>query len=94
MTATFTSSANPSVLGEPVTFTATMTSIAGPPPDGDTVQFVAGGKVLGSATLTGGIAQLTTSAIPVGSHAVMATYSGDANYLPTQYKVTTQVVNK
>ena len=94
MTATFTSSANPSVLGQPVTFTATLTSIAGPPPDGETVQFVVGTKVLGSATLKGGVAQFTTSAIPVGSHLVSANYSGDANYLPTKYKALTQVVNK
>lgn len=92
--ATFTSSTNPSVLGQPVTFTATMTSIAGPPPDGETVQFVVGGKILGSATLKGGVAQFTSSAIPVGSHPVVANYSGDANYLPTKYKALTQVVNK
>jgi len=94
MTATFSSSANPSALGQPVTFTATMTSIAGPPPDGDTVQFVVGGKVLGSATLSGGIAQFTSSGIPVGSHVVVANYSGDANYLPAKYTAITQVVNK
>ncbi len=94
MTATFTSSANPSKLGQPVTLTATLTSIAGPPPDGDTVQFVVGRKVLGSATLTGGVAQFTTSAIPLGSHTVVAKYSGDANYLPTQYTAITEVVNQ
>jgi len=93
MTATFSSSANPSVLGQPVTFTASMTSIAGPPPDGDTVQFVVGGKVLGSATLTGGVAQFTTSAIPVGTHVVIAKYSGDANYLPAKYTALTQAVS-
>jgi probable HAF family extracellular repeat protein len=92
MTGIFTSSANPSVLGQPVTFTATMTSIAGPPPDGETVQFLVSGKVYGSATLQGGVAQFTTSAISVGSHVVMAKYNGNANYLPTKYTLT-QVVN-
>jgi probable HAF family extracellular repeat protein len=92
MTAKFTSSANPSVLGEPVTFTATMTSIAGPPPDGDTVQFLVSGNVVGTATLQGGVAHFTTSTIAVGSHAVQAEYSGDANYLPTKYNAFTQVV--
>ncbi len=77
-----------------MTFTATMTSIAGPPPDGETVQFVASGKVLGSETLKGGVAQFTTSAIPVGSHAVVAKYNGDANYLPAKYTAITQVVNQ
>jgi hypothetical protein len=82
------------VLGQAVTFTATLTSIAGPPPDGETVQFAVSGKVLGSATLQGGVAQFTTSAIPSGSHAVAASYSGDANYLPTKYNALIQVVNK
>jgi len=94
MTAAFTSSSNPSVLGQAVTFTATLTSIAGPPPDGETVQFVVSGQVLGSAALQGGVAQFTTSAIPSGSHAVAASYSGDANYLPTKYNALIQVVNK
>jgi probable HAF family extracellular repeat protein len=94
MTAKFTSSANPSVLGQPVTFTATMTSIAGPPPDGETVEFLVSGKVVGSGTLHGGVAQFTTSAILVGSHPVAAEYSGDANYLPAKYNALTQVVNQ
>jgi len=92
ITGTFTSSANPSVQGQPVTFTATMTSIAGPPPDGETMQFVVGGKLYGSATLKGGVAQFTTSAIPAGSRVVMAKYNGNANLLPTKY-ILTQVVN-
>ena len=92
MTAIFTSSANPSVVGQPVTFRATMTSIAGPPPDGETVQFVVSGTVYGSATLNGGVAQFTTSAVPVGSHVVVAKYGGNANYVPANYTLT-QVVN-
>jgi Bacterial Ig-like domain (group 3) len=93
MATTFTSSANPSVAGQPVTFTASMTSIAGPPPDGETVQFLVSGKVYGSAALHGGVAQFTTSAIPVGSHTVVAKYLGDANYLPAKYTAIMQVVN-
>jgi probable HAF family extracellular repeat protein len=93
MASTITSSANPSVVGQPVTFTATMTSIAGPPPDGEMVQFVVGGKVYGSSPLKGGVAKFTTSAIPVGSHIVVAKYFGDANYLPAKYTAVTQQVN-
>jgi probable HAF family extracellular repeat protein len=92
MRGTITSSANPSVAGQPVTFTATMTSIAGPPPDGETVQFLVSGKAYGSSTLKGGVAQFSTSAIPVGSHVVMATYNGNVNYLPAKCSLT-QVVN-
>ncbi len=94
MNATIASSANPSTLGQSVTFTATLSSIAGPPPDGEMVQFTAGGKSLGSAPLSNGIAQLTTSAIAVGSHMVTASYSGDANYLPSTYQALKQTVNK
>ena len=93
MASTITSSANPSVVGQPVTFTATMTSIAGPPPDGEMVQFVVSGKVYGSSPLKGGVAKFTTSAIPLGSHIVVAKYFGDANYLPAKYTAVTQQVN-
>ena len=93
MTATFSSSANPSLQGQAVTFTATLTSIVGPPPDGDTVQFSLGSTILGSGTLEGGVAQFTTSSLAAGSHAITATFSGDSNYLPTKYKSFTQVVN-
>jgi len=95
MTAKFQSSANPSTVGQPVTLTATITSVAGAPPDGDTVLFSIAGQVLGTATLSGGVAQLTTSAIGVGSHAITASFSGDANYVPTKYaNALTQVVNQ
>jgi len=93
MASTITSSVNPSVVGQPVTFTATMMSIAGPPPDGEMVEFVVAGKVYGSSPLKSGVAQFTTSAIPEGSHIVVAKYFGDANYLPAKYTAVTQVVN-
>ena len=93
MATTFASSANPSKVGQPVTFTATMTSIAGTPPDGEMVQFVVSGKVYGASPLKAGVAQFTTSAIPVGSHIVAAKYNGDGNYLPAKYTSVNQVVN-
>ena len=92
-TANVASSANPSKLGQSVTFTVTLSSIAGAPPDGETVQFLVSGKLAGSASLVGGVAQFTTSTIPVGSHAVVASYLGDTNYLPAKYAAVTQVVN-
>jgi probable HAF family extracellular repeat protein len=94
MTATVTSSLNPSVVGQAVTFTATLTSVAGPPPDGETVQFAVSGNVLGSGTLKNGVAQFTTSAIPVGKHAVVPNYAGDANYVPAKFVSLSQVVTK
>jgi probable HAF family extracellular repeat protein len=94
MGAKIKSSVNPSVLGQPVTFTATVSSLAGNPPDGETVQFVVGKTVLGSATLTGGIAQFTTSALTVGKHAVVAHYEGDANYAASKSSSVKQVVGQ
>jgi probable HAF family extracellular repeat protein len=92
MAATFTSSANPSVVGQSVTFTVTMTSLAGPPPDGETLQFLISGKASGSVILKGGVAQFTTSAMTAGTHVITAKYNGDVNYLAAKY-LFTQVVN-
>ena len=94
MYATLTSSQNPSTLGQPVTFTVTVTSIAGPPPDGELVDITVNGVSKGSAPLVNGVAQLTTSTIPSGTHTVVAKYVGDANYLPNTYESIEQQVNQ
>ncbi len=94
MNSTVTSSLNPSVVGQAVTFTATVTSAVGPPPDGETVQFLVSGSVLGTGTLKNGVAQFTTSAIPAGKHPVAPSYVGDANYLPSKFVALSQVVTK
>jgi hypothetical protein len=57
------------------------------------VQFSVGGRVLGSAPLSGGVAQISTASIPVGPHVVTVTYVGDNNYLPSTYQPLKQVVN-
>jgi hypothetical protein len=93
ITAKVTSSINPSTVGQAVTFSAKLTSIAGAPPDGEAVQFVVGKTLLGSATLTGGVATLTTAALPVGKNLVVAKYMGDVNYLPTTFTAFVQMVN-
>ena len=76
-----TSSANPSVHGQSVTFTATVSF-----PDGGvgtptgTVMFLDGGTSIGTGTLSGsGQATLTTSALAVGNHTITASYGGDDN---------------
>ncbi|MFH0954014.1 MAG: Ig-like domain repeat protein [Verrucomicrobiota bacterium] len=77
------SSQNPSVAGEPVTFTVTVT--ATPPGAGTpagTVQFKVDGADLGTAVaLSGGSASnAAPSGLAVGTHAVTAEYSGDAGF--------------
>jgi len=93
MTAKLKASANPAVAGQPVTFTVTMTSLAGAPPDGETVQFAVNGSLIGATTLLGGVAQFTTSALPVGRDTVQASYVGDTNYLAASSAALTEVVN-
>ncbi len=89
----FSSSLNPSKYGQAVTLTATLTSITGAPPDGETVQFVVGGVVVGSSTITGGVAQLTTSAIAKGAHTVTVNYPGDVSHGAVKLAAFTQTVN-
>jgi hypothetical protein len=70
------SSVNPSVSGQTVKFTATVS----PSTATGTVQFFDGTASLGMASLSGGVAFLSTSALSVGSHSITASFSGDGNY--------------
>jgi hypothetical protein len=68
------------ITGRPVTFTATV-SVAAPgqgTPTGS-VSFFDGTSLLGSATLSGNTAVLTTS-FTAGIHTITATYGGSANF--------------
>jgi uncharacterized repeat protein (TIGR01451 family) len=95
-TTTVTSSSNPSVFGQPVTFTATVSSAAPGTPTG-TVTFLDGGNSIGTATLGGGgVANFTTSALATGNHTITTSYSGDGNFNGSTGSLTgnPQVVNK
>ena len=74
-TTAVTSSANPSSVGQAVTFTATVTSPMGTPTG--TVTFSEGQTTLGTITLAAGQATLTTSALTAGDHVITATYTSD-----------------
>ncbi|MGR3933282.1 Ig-like domain-containing protein [Streptomyces sp. BRA346] len=96
-TTTVTSSVNPSVFGQPVTFTATVTP--NPPASGTptgTVTFVVTGTGGGTVVkaLTGGTASHTFTGLGVGPHTVTATYSGDANFAASTGTLPTQTVNQ
>ena len=77
-TVTLISSASPVTVGTPVTFTATLTG-ASPAPTG-TVSFLSGSTVIGSGTISGGVATYTASSLTPALYAVSASYGGDANY--------------
>jgi len=85
-----TSSLDPSVFGQPVTFTATVNPSSGPT---GTVQFFDGVNSLGTVALGGGTASLTTSALAVGTHFITATYSGDTNFAGSTSSALTQTVS-
>ena len=73
------SSNNPAVAGQIVQFTATA-SATGPTPTG-TVTFLDGGSQMGKVAVTAnGTALFSTNSLTVGTHAIQAVYSGDANY--------------
>jgi hypothetical protein len=75
------SSADPSTLGEAVTFTAEV-SDRDDTTAGGTVQFQVDGKNFGApVSLSGGYATIQETSLAVGNHTVTANYSGDGNHL-------------
>ena len=76
---TLTSSRNPSKAGESVTFTALVAALPNVSTPAGTVTFRNYGSTLGSAALDGaGKATLATSTLPVGVHAITASYAGNS----------------
>jgi hypothetical protein len=92
-TTTLVSSVNPSVVGQAVTFTATVSSTTGTPPNGEVITFKNGSAVLGTATLSGGMASLTTSSLPAGIFTITANYPGDSAFVASTSPGLRQVVN-
>lgn len=75
------SSANPSMFGQSVTLTAVVT--ASNPNAGGSVSFSEAGVTLADCApvpmTSGGVVTCQTSSLAAGPHAIVATYSGDAN---------------
>jgi len=79
--------------GQSITFTATMAAVspgAGTPTG--TVTFEDGSTVIGTATLSGGVARFATTALAVGSHSIKAVYGGDTNFSSSSSGSMTQTV--
>ncbi len=74
-------SASAITVGASVTLSATVTGAAGSAgtPTG-TVTFYDGTTLLGTGTLSAGLATYATAALPVGSDSVTAVYGGDSNF--------------
>ena len=96
---TVTSSVNPSIFGQSVTFTATVVNTAGAgistaTPTGS-VQFMDGASLLGAPQLVSGVgtAALTTSSLTAGTHPITAIYTNiDGNFRGSTSANFTQVV--
>ena len=96
-TTALTSSSDPSVSGQGLTYTATITATA--PASGTptgTVNFWDAGVTIagcGAQPLVAGIASCGVMYAGVGTHAIAAVYSGDADFTSSTSPVLTQTVN-
>jgi outer membrane protein assembly factor BamB len=89
-TTTLVSSVNPSVFGQPISFTATVS----PATATGRVVFYSGTAAMGTGTLEGGSATFTAPTLLAGAHSVKATYDGDTFDKPSTSAVITQTVSK
>jgi hypothetical protein len=88
------SSANPSVTGQPLTYAASMTSSGGTPTG--TVAFTENATTIancGAQPLTSGRATCTVVYTGPGAHSISAVYSGDSNFA-TSISTLVQTVNQ
>ncbi|HTW79272.1 MAG TPA: Ig-like domain repeat protein [Terracidiphilus sp.] len=89
-----TSSANPSYVGQPVTFTATLNTSAAKSPVSGTMSFSDGASVLGTINVsTAGVAALSSNSLSTGAHSIYAVYSGDSDLPPGITNTVSQVVS-
>ena len=93
--APLTTTANPAVVGQPVTLTA---AVAVPAPGAGTptgtITFLDGATVLATVPLSGLTATLTTAGLGAGRHSFTARYDGDPNFAPGSSAVLAQTVQK
>ncbi len=84
------SSSNPSAFGNSVTFTATVT----PATATGTMTFRDGATVLGTGTISSGVATYSTTTLAVATHSITAVYSGNTNFITSTSSALSQTVNK
>lgn len=91
------SSLNPSIHGNPVTFTATVVATGSVVPTG-TVTFLDGATPIGTGTLSASgaataVAVFQTASLAAGTHTITASYAGDADNFSSTSAALTQTVN-
>ena len=86
-----TSTVNPSIVGQAVTFSVSLT----PADATGTVTWTDGGATLGtSAVGVTGVASFSTASLTVGAHSITASYGGDQNHLAAASAALAQSVNR
>jgi len=79
-TTVVTTSLNPQIFRQPVTFTATISSVS--PSLGGSVTFFDGASTIGTVPVGyNASAALTTASLALGQHVITAVYSGDTNHV-------------
>lgn len=91
-TTKLSSSLNPSIYGQVVTFSAVVTSHLGAPPDGEVVTLEQGAKILGTSPLSGGTAIFTITTTLTTD--IKAVYPGDSNFAKSTSNVVLQRVDR
>lgn len=88
------SSVNPSVFGQSITFTATVNPSSGSGTPTGTLTLSDGGTMLASEPSSGGQLTFSTTTLAVGSHSITVAYGGDSNFSPSTSTSLTQTVNQ
>ncbi len=84
---------NPTTFGQPVVLSAAVSSTSGTPTG--TVTFFNGASNLGATTLSGGVASLSVSTLPVGTHSnITASYGGSGNHNASLSSSISRTVNQ
>lgn len=89
-TTTLTSSPNPSISGQTANLTATVRSSGGTPTG--TVTFYYLNTAMGAATLSGGVATLSTTTLPEGTDSIIAMYNGGSGFAGSNSNAVSQTV--
>jgi hypothetical protein len=82
-TTTLQSTPTSGVQGTNFTFSATIAGAGSSSTPTGTVTFSDANSVLGTATITNGTASFATTSLALGAHMVVASYSGDNQFLPS-----------
>ena len=79
-TTTLTTSASSIAQNSPLTVTATVKATSGTTAPSGSITFYNGGTVLGTGTLSSGVASITTSTLPIGTDSLTAVYAGTSTF--------------